>query len=254
MIDVENKKLEESMAAKRARLLPPSFGQLSKSNLGSLKVSVFGRSCNVSPPSSTPASFSSWSSLSSKSLHSDVGPLSSQSEAGRSTSLGEFNAGNASEDDPDDDEDDTRGFSPPAVSPLRMPRLSSQRSLTTTMLSSSSRDVSGFVLPKRIGRKVDVPFKSAGRPLLNKSRESKGESLSRVQAHDAEAQRFLDEPMQQDSFVAHQQVGEEDYTMLNSELQPIFSNDEVTEGLLGEAMPEGLDPEEILWETTEAFT
>ncbi|KAF9942451.1 hypothetical protein BGZ70_006140, partial [Mortierella alpina] len=184
-----NKRLEESMAAKRGRLLPPAFEQLSKSNLGSLKVSVFGRSRNVSPPSSTPASFSSWSSMSSKSLHSDA----------------------------------------------------------------------GFVLPKRIGRKTDVPFKPAGRSLSVKSkeRERRDDSPSLVQVHDTEAKRFLDEPMQQDPFLGRNQTGEqeeEDCTMLNSELQPIFNNNEATEGLLGEAMPEGLDPEEILWETTEAFT
>ncbi|KAF9290879.1 hypothetical protein BGZ68_005793 [Mortierella alpina] len=253
MIDMENKRLEESMAAKRGRFLPPPFEQLSKSNLGSLKVSVFGRSRNVSPPSSTPASFSSWSSLSSKSLHSDAGPFSSQSVAGRATGLGEPNVENASEDDPDDDEDNSRGFSPPAVSPLRMPRLSAHRSLTASMLSSQPRDVASFVLPKRIGRRADRIVKPVGRPALGKSRERTEDSSSRVQAHDAEAKRFLDEPMPQDPFLAEDQVGE-DCTMLNSELQPIFSNNEATEGLLGEAMPEGLDPEEILWETTEAFT
>jgi len=258
MIDMENKRLEESMAAKRGRLLPPVFGELSKSNLGSLKVSMFGRSRNVSPPSSTPASFSSWSSMSSKSLHSDAGPFSSQSEVGRATGPGESNVENASEDDPDDDEDNSRGFSPPAVSPLRMPRLNAHRSLTASMLSSSSRDVAGFVLPKRIGRKADVPSKPAGRPFLGKSRERELERRddppSVVQVHDPEAKRFLDEPMQQDPFLGRDQALEEDYTMLNSELQPIFNNNEATEGLLGEAMPDGLDPEEILWETTEAFT
>ncbi|KAF9573620.1 hypothetical protein EC968_008255 [Mortierella alpina] len=255
MIDMENKRLEESMAARRGHLLPPPFEQLSKSNLGSLKVSVFGRSRNVSPPSSTPASFSSWSLLSSKSLHSDAGPLSSQLETGQASRLGKFNGENASEDHHDDDEDDSRGFSPPAVSPLRLPRLDTHRSFTASMLSSSSRDAAGFVLPKRMKRETDIPFKSARRPSLGKSKERRDNLSNRVQVHDAEAERFLNEPMDQNPFLAPDQAGEEeDCTVLNSELQPIFNNNEATEGLLGEAMPDGLDPEEILWETTEAFT
>ncbi|KAF9987010.1 hypothetical protein BGZ75_001146, partial [Mortierella antarctica] len=230
------------------------FGRKSLSLKTSLKSSPFASSIFTRFKTSSGLQMGEGRSSGSESLHSDAGHLSSQLETGRATGRGEFNSGNASEDDhDDDDEDDSRGFSPPAVSPLRMPRLNAHRSLTASMLSSSSRDMAGFVLPKRIGRKADIPFKPADRPVVGKSRERGNDPPNRAQLYDAEAKRFLDEPIQQNPFLAPDQAGEEDCTMLNSELQPIFNNNEATEGLLGEAMPESLDPEEILWETTEAF-
>ncbi|ORZ13331.1 hypothetical protein BCR41DRAFT_355451 [Lobosporangium transversale] len=112
MVDMERRREADrsSRLATRAMRPMPSLEPLSKSMLGSLKVSVYGRSrAYASSPS--PTFFSSTSSQSSKS-YSSVSNIreanGSMTTVDGSPMLGKYEINN----------NDTRGFSPPPVSPI----------------------------------------------------------------------------------------------------------------------------------------
>ncbi|KAG0198472.1 hypothetical protein BGX28_008066 [Mortierella sp. GBA30] len=298
MIDVENKRHADRAnrsAIRNGGPLSLPLEHLSRSNMGSLKVSMYGkygRSRNVSPPSSTPGSFSSLSSLSSKSLRSEVSLPSHQSEAGRKDVLKEISLEGAAaakgeiNGNGNEDEDDTREFSPPPVSPIRLSHLDANRFFAASVMSLSSsslRSNTPFLIPKRATQNLVIPTRSSENQFSGQYKEHQSKHVDDAEhQQDPETRRILEEPIPHDEFIVRSREEDNDDTVLNYVLQPIFGDNETPdasedtrghdgdkaamgrldgitepdrrmEGLFDEAMPDGLDPEEALWETTEAF-
>lgn len=246
MIDMDVKKTPQAertrrLAAKGAGIGAPSFGSLAKSSMGSLKVSVFGRSKYESVQSSNTsvsASNSSLSSVSSRSLQSNFSLLSSVSGPGavQGHAFGGDDAGDEVEDDPDND---TRGFSPPAVSPIRGSDPDLLKSFAESMMMSTrqrAEDKPRFQIPSRSAQRQQQQQRTvsvhADEP--NEIESIVAESFLELQEQEAERRQFLDEPMPEyeggdegggggEGSARHGEA-REDETVMNYALQPIFGS------------------------------
>ncbi|KAF9196193.1 HAUS augmin-like complex subunit 6 [Haplosporangium sp. Z 11] len=317
MIDMERKR-EADRAHKLAVKNPASqsllFDPLSRSSFGPHRASVYGRS-NISASSLTSASFSSSCSLSSKSCRSDTGLPLSRFESGQSIPQKESRTADDDLEKDEYDDDDTRGYSPPSVSPIRVSLSDTYRSFSASMISTArrsmfplpgkaqsnafTRSIRGASAAQAIGAKV------AAEPTESQYGDSKDKNsvlVDRYQPQSSDNAKYLDQPIPNDEF--HTSGQEVDETILNYELQPIFdginaprakdvprginnviqesngvrldvhetgverradsspssvhgqqnSDGDLTGGLFDEAMPDALDPDEALWESTELFS
>ncbi|KAG0021161.1 hypothetical protein BGZ81_009056 [Podila clonocystis] len=291
MIDMEKKRLAERAArlAKKSGPVPLTMDSHSKQALGSLKVSVYGKSTNM---------ISSMSSLSSRST---VSGRSSSSVFNKSldTLPGDINI--LEEEDENDEDDDTGRISPTAISPLKGSHLFSQStfqpfsSMFSTRSSTFARSIAQTKAPQ-----TKTPPQSAtrvsGKLLMSELNHSTVESHSRPMVSTAaatgsssdpqleqERRRILDGPMEE-----FRSRHGEDETVLNTALQSIFDGSSSSKqgsrkaetprgpqqlsdsqgsavglhfdendgsgGLFDEGMPDGLDLNEALWENTEVFS
>lgn len=245
MIDMDMKKTPQAertrrLAAKSAGIGAPSFGSLDKSSMGSLKVSVFGRSKHGSVQSSNAsvsASYSSLSPVSSRSLHSNFSLLSSVSGSGavQGQVFGGDDVGDEMEDDPDND---TRGFSPPAVSPIRGSDPGLLKSFAESMMMSTRQRAENekprFQIPGRHAQRQQQQQRTvsvyADEP--NEIESIVAESSLELQEQETERRQFLDEPMPEyedgdegggvGEGLARHGEAREDETVMNYALQPIF--------------------------------
>ncbi|KAF8946004.1 hypothetical protein BGZ47_001498 [Haplosporangium gracile] len=246
MIDMDMNKTPQAersrrLVAKGAGIGAPSFGSLAKSSMGSLKVSVFGRSKHESvqsPTASVSASYSSLSSLSSRSVLSNYSLLSSVS--GPRTAQGQTFGGDdvvEVEEEEDDPDNDTREFSPPAVSPIRGSDPDLFRSFAESMMMSTRRGTVNekprFQISSRSAqlqcqqqRTVSV---HADEP--NEVESIVAESSLDLQEQEAERRQFLDEPMpeyedgdEEGRGLARHEETKDDETVMNYALQPIFES------------------------------
>ncbi|KAG0305768.1 hypothetical protein BGZ98_003598 [Dissophora globulifera] len=327
MVDMERRRQLDRAHRSTPKPMPLSFDSLSQSAMGSLKVSVYGRA-SVSIPSSSSVSFSSSSSLSSKSFNSDSGLWASQAKGlfSQDAVQEDDNAVDIG------DEDDTREFSPPPVSPIRETPLDSLfPSFGASMASTQPRATMSFAQSIRTQRKntsgsaggsVGVkPPATAPATMTKTATATTTESVARrrpskpatassamagylgqvenhmtqQQQHEAARNDILGQPIEEDEFMArnkNRNRGDEDDTILNHALQPIFdgkggssdsaaqeqrsvvqefegkaafrhtngdkshgeSDDGIGGGLFDEVMPETLDLDEALWDTTDIFS
>ncbi|KAG0323674.1 hypothetical protein BGZ99_002614 [Dissophora globulifera] len=327
MVDMERRRQLDRAHRSTPKPMPLSFDSLSQSAMGSLKVSVYGRA-SVSIPSSSSVSFSSSSSLSSKSFNSDSGLWASQAKGlfSQDAVQEDDNAVDIG------DEDDTREFSPPPVSPIRDTPLDSLfPSFGASMASTQPRATMSFAQSIRTQRKntsgsaggsVGVkPPATAPTTMTKTAKATTTESVARrrpskpatassamagylgqvenhmtqQRQHEAARNDILGQPIEEDEFMArnrNRNRGDEDDTILNHALQPIFdgkggssdsaaqeqrsvvqefegkaafrhtngdknhgeSDDGIGGGLFDEVMPETLDLDEALWDTTDIFS
>ncbi|KAG0380572.1 hypothetical protein BGX24_007089 [Mortierella sp. AD032] len=258
MIDIDNKHQTERarrLAAKGGFGIAASSNEsLARSTMGSLKVSVFGRSMHpaaaLQSSTSASASYSSLSSMSLRSFRSDSSVPSSHSGPGIATTMhgqamGEDDIEEEEEDaDPDND---TRGFSPPVVSPIRGSDVERYKSITassSSSLSSSSIMKSMMMSTRRQESekpRLHIPSRSV--PRYSESVQADGPpskvikstpvvaesvDLHLDQESEAERLRFLDEPAPEfedeisEEEVGRGMTGREDVTVMNYALQPIF--------------------------------
>ncbi|KAI8601799.1 hypothetical protein EDD21DRAFT_97957 [Dissophora ornata] len=309
MIDMERKRQADRAHRLAAKNVGPMSLSLSQPSLGSLKVSVYGRA-SVSVPSSSSVSFSSSSSLSSRSFHSDSSLPASQSH-------GIVPVGSTHDDAPLEeleDDDDAREFSPPPVSPIRetadpFPSFSasviSERpqgmtgstQLTKSLFQIPTRSFRTYSSPAPVNVTSTVPIADASvQRRRTECPSPTTATVSQRQLHsdnlqqEADRKRLLEQSIQEDEFFVRDK--DEDETILNSALQPIFAGanrvgglgmkdgrlgqterdyrasrrslspsvahsqgeDDSAGGLFDEVMPEALDPDEALWEITELFS
>ncbi|KAF9150906.1 hypothetical protein BG015_007257 [Linnemannia schmuckeri] len=262
MIDMDMNKTPHAernrqLVTKGAGIGAPSFGSLAKSSMGSLKVSVFGRSKHgsiQSPAASVSASYSSLSSLSSRSILSNYSLLSSVS--GPRTAQGQMFGGDdvvevEEEDDPDND---TREFSPPAVSPIRVSDPDLFKSFAESMMMSTRRGTENekprFQIPSRSAQLQQQQQRTvsvhADEP--NEIESIVAESSLDLLEQEAERRRFLDEPMPEyedgdegGGGLARHEEAKEDETVMNYALQPIFeSGDGSRRSLSKSTMPRSI--------------
>lgn len=288
MIDMEKKRLAERTArlAKKSGPIPLSIDSHSKQPLGSLKVSVYGKSMNM---------ISSMSSLSSRST---VSGRSSSSVYNKSfNTLPGDNSLLEEEDDENDEDDDTGRISPTAISPIKGSHQFSQStfqpfsSMFSTRSFTFARSIAQLKAPQTSSPRVSGTL---ARPELNRSfvesRPMVSTAAATVSSQDPllekERQQILDGPMEE-----FRSRHGEDETVLNTALQSIFDgsssfkqgsrkaetptsrgpqqlsdsqgsavglhfdeNDGGGGGLFDERMPDGLDLNEALWENTEVFS
>lgn len=292
MIDMEKKRLAERTArlAKKSGPIPLPMDSHSKQPLGSLKVSVYGKSMNM---------ISSMSSLSSRST---VSGRSSSSVYNKSfDTLPGDNSLLEEEEDEDDEDDDTGRISPTAISPIKGSHqfLQSTFQPFSSMFSTRSSTFARSIVQPKATHTSNPPqsvTRVSGklpRPKLNRSfvesRPIVSTAAATVSSHDPlleqERQRILDGPMEE----FRSRHGEDD-TVLNTALQSIFDGSSSSKqgsrnaetptsrgpqqlsdsqgsavglhfdendgggGLFDEGMPDGLDLNEALWETTEVFS
>ncbi|KAG9068724.1 HAUS augmin-like complex subunit 6 [Linnemannia hyalina] len=248
MIDMDMKKTPQAertrrLAAKSAGIGAPSFGSLAKSSMGSLKVSVFGRSKHGSVQSSNAsvsASYSSLSSVSSRSLHSNFSLLSSVSGPGVAQRQLFGGADVENEEVEDDPDNDTRGFSPPAVSPIRGSDPELFKSFAESMMMSTRQraenETPRFHIPSRPAQRQQQQQRTvsvhADEP--NEIESIVAESSLDLHEQEAESRQFLDEPMPEyedgdeeggggEGLTRHGEA-REDETIMNYALQPIFGS------------------------------
>ncbi|KAG0280439.1 hypothetical protein BGZ95_010084 [Linnemannia exigua] len=262
MIDIDNKHQTERarrLAAKGGFGIAASSNEsLARSTMGSLKVSVFGRSMHptaaLRSSTSASASYSSLSSVSLRSLRSDSGVPSSHAGPGTTTVQGQAMSGDdvEEEDEDDDPDNDTRGFSPPVVSPIRGSDAERYKSITVSSSSSSSLSSSMMMSMMMSTRRQEsekprfhIPSRSvppysesiqADEP-PSKAIESTPVVAEAVDLHldqetEAERLRFLDEPAPEfvdeigEEDEGRRMIGHEDVTVMNYALQPIFGESE----------------------------
>ncbi|KAG0021936.1 hypothetical protein BGZ80_001420 [Entomortierella chlamydospora] len=234
---------------------------------GPLKVSVYGRP-SVSVPSSLSPSFSS-STISSRSFQSDLGLAASRSHwvARGEDILQHDNLGKREmrEDDKHNDEsdEDTRGFSPPPVSPIRKLHPSSLQSLSESTMSIGPRLETAANQPQlktptnslwqRVpttstaavevasagpSKRTPVSVDSTGHLLSTASMKEPDKIVDRKQRQQQKQhqlkqlqeearERFLEDAIQDEELVRSH---EEDETILNHALQQIFDNKEASAG------------------------
>jgi hypothetical protein len=230
------------LAAKSAGIDIPLSGSLAKTSMGSLKVSVFGRpkhgsALPLSPVSASNASllsFSSRSFLSNSSLPSSVSGHATTQE----NVIREDEVLDEEEEDYDDPDNDTRGFSSPAVSPIRGSDLDMYESFAESSMMMSTRRTENerlrFHISNRSARRQCSVSVHADEP---NEVESIVAELPLDQEQEAERRLFLDEPMPE--YEDGDRGGgeglanpEEDETVMNYALQPIFggSRGSKTEG------------------------
>ncbi|KAF9352636.1 hypothetical protein BGX26_009577 [Mortierella sp. AD094] len=324
MVDMERRRQMDRAHRFVARDVGPmasSLDALSLSSMGSLKVSVYGRP-SISVPSSLSPSFSS-SSISSRSFQSDLGLTASRShwvargeDILQHDNLGEEGEVGQDEKHNDESDEDTRGFSPPPVSPIRKLHPSSLQSLSTSIISIGSRLETVANQPQlkiptnSVWRRVPTtstaavtlalaaPSKrslvsvdptghlpsTASKDGPSKVEDQKQQQQQKQQLQEVARKRFLEEAIQDEELLVRSH--EEDETILNHALQPIFNGKEasaggsssrneegqpdltplvrygqnskgeedVSGGLFDEMMPEALDLDEVLWENTELFS
>ncbi|KAG0254123.1 hypothetical protein BG011_005944 [Mortierella polycephala] len=225
MIDME-RKLEvdraHRLAVKNPTPQPLLFDSLSRPSFGPHRSSVYGRS-NISASSLTSASFASSYSLSSKSCRSDTSLPLSRFEGGRSIPQDESRGTDDDLEKDEYDDDDTGGYSPPSVSPIRVSLSDTYRSFSTSMMSTAKRSM--FSLPGKaqsnaFARSIQgtsavqaISARTAMDPTESQYEDSENKNGVSVDQH-------LDQPIPNDEFLASGQ--EADETILNYELQPIF--------------------------------
>ncbi|KAG0042156.1 hypothetical protein BGZ83_000832 [Gryganskiella cystojenkinii] len=319
MIDMEKKILAEQkarLAASTASSVESPLEPLSA--FGSLKVSVYGRadrtkSLSMSSASLSASSLSMTSSRSDRSVHGH--PASSHLGASIVESPVEYQVFGESTGRLNIVEDeDTREFSPPAVSPIKnalgdfpVPVLATSTTSSlfkiptrSTTYGSKSRLVTAIVsresaqpvssnnraAVKGTVQRVSKPIREAtNQDQLPQPRGyHKGELLEqqdRAEKLKMENASILDQPTLQDHDFDDERKGE-DETVLNFALQPIFGGTGTSKsrrngfnfshktannrddhehdqefsfgGLFDEDMPEGLDPDEALYDNTEQFS
>ncbi|KAF9400341.1 hypothetical protein BGX21_004526 [Mortierella sp. AD011] len=227
---------------------------------GPLNVSVCGRP-SVSVPSSLSPSFSS-STISSRSFQSDLGLVASRSHwVARGEDIPQHdNLGKreVKEDDKHNDEpdDDTRGFSPPPVSPIRKLHPSSFQSLSKSTMSIGPRIETAVNQPQlktptnslwqRVpttstaaeeaasaasSRWTPVSVGSTGRLLSTTSMKEPDKVVDRKQRRQLQEEareRFLEDAIQDEELLVRSH--EEDETILNHALQQIFDDKETSAG------------------------
>ncbi|KAG0080580.1 hypothetical protein BGZ92_000567 [Podila epicladia] len=292
MIDMEKRRLAERTArlAKKSGPIPLIMDSHSKQSLGSLKVSVYGKSTNMTY---------SMSSLSSRSTAS--GKSSSSVYNKSLDTLPENNSMLEEEDEDDeDDDDDTGRISPTAISPLKGSHIFSQSTFQpfSSMFSARSSTFAQSIAQTRAPQ-TKTPPQSATRvsrklPMsdlyhsIAKSRPTVSTAAATVSSSDPqieqERQRILDGPLEE-----FRSRHGEDETVLNTALQSIFEgslsskqdsrkaemptgrgpqqlsdsqgsaaglhfDENDVGGLFDEGMPDGLDLNEALWENTEVFS
>ncbi|KAF9333454.1 hypothetical protein BG006_003614 [Podila minutissima] len=291
MIDMEKKRLAERAArlAKKSGPIPLTMDSHSKQSLGSLKVSVYGKSTNM---------ISSMSSLSSRST---VSGRSSSSVYNKSLDTLPEDNSMLEEEDENDEDDDTGRISPTAISPLKGSHLFSHSTFQpfSSMFSARSSTFARSIAQTRAPQ-TKTPPQSATRVAgklprseLNhyivESRPVVSTAATTVSSSDPqleqERQRILDGPMEE-----FRSRHGEDETVLNTALQSIFEGLSSSKqgsrkaemptgrgpqqlsdsqgsavglhfdendgggGLFDEGMPDGLDLNEALWENTEVFS
>ncbi|KAF9119759.1 hypothetical protein BGW39_011947 [Mortierella sp. 14UC] len=260
MIDMDNNKHQMERARRLGAkggfgIAAPLSESLAKSSMGSLKVSVFGRSMHPTATlqSSVPASasYSPLSSVSLRSFRSDSSQPSSLSGPGTATIQGQAMGRDDIEEEEEEDDDpdnDTRGFSPPVVSPIRgsdaeryKSFAASSSSMMMAMMMSTRRQESEkprFHIASRSAPQRAEPV-HADEP-LSKMIESTAAvvtmPLDLDQESEAERLEFLDEPMPEfDGEKGVLEGGrleevEEDMTVMNYALQPIFGGSGSSQG------------------------
>ncbi|KAI1299676.1 hypothetical protein EDD11_006456 [Mortierella claussenii] len=283
MIDMD-KKLHlnhtQRLSAKAIGSLP-ILESLSQSSMGSLKVSVYGRP-NISAPSSSSVSSSSISS-SSLSAISNTSVMADGAE----NALKDQGEGDGVEDD------DTCGFSPPPVSPIRENRsdalIPSSSSFMVRGARRNSFSKSLLKVPAQSDcSQLSMESTSTGitaihlnkRDIANLSVQQEGEYYQKQHMEDSAKKHILDQPIPEDENL--NRGYSDDETVLNYALQPIFNNiHTVVDGnkhlapgqaeiiqldtspllvhedghrLFDEGMPDTLDPNEALWENTDVFS
>ncbi|KAF9907676.1 hypothetical protein EC991_010708 [Linnemannia zychae] len=251
MIDVDNSKQQMERARRLGAkggfgIAASSSESLAKSSMGSLKVSVFGRSMHpmatLRSSVSASASYSSLSSVSLRSFRSDSSQPSSLSEPGAVAVNGQAVSRDDVEGEEEEDDDldnDTRGFSPPVVSPIRGSDserynsfAASSSSMMTMTMSTRRPEIERprFRIPSRSAPQ-HVELVHADKP-PSKAVESTTASvimpLGLDQESEAERLEFPDEPMpefddeEEEAERWRLEEVEEDMTVMNFALQPIF--------------------------------